>query len=99
MSILYEDISKRNLCSKHYKLDDGSYQADIFIAPIHYKDEDSQLQDIELNIIPEVNWEFEYSLKKNSFRAYFNDVTDIENYTLAGFEFIINPSRYSLTIY
>lgn len=86
--IVKELLEKRDLYSKHFLNNDGSITAKIGLSPIHYKTEKEQLEDIDLTIIPEINWEFEYSLKKNSFRAYFNDVTDIENYTLAGFELI-----------
>lgn len=86
---LHEIIDKRTVNSKHYLNDDGLYTAEISSSPIHYEDaETGKLEDIDLNIIEEQNFEFEYALKKNTFRAYFNDVTDIENYTLAGFELI-----------
>lgn len=91
---MYEDLSLRTLNTKHYVNGDGSYSAKIYGGLVHYKDENNQLQDIELNIIPEVNWEFEYALKKNTFRAYFNDSTDINNYTLAGWE-IVNSQGVS----
>lgn len=85
---MIEIIEKRTLTTKHFKNDNGSITTEIHLNPIHYKTESGQLEDIDLTIIPEINWEFEYSLKKNSFRSYFNDATDLENFTLAGFELI-----------
>mgnify|MGYP000244403989 CR=1 FL=1 len=79
--------SKRDLYSKHYLNSDGSITAEISIVPIHYRDED-EYKDCELNLVEERNWEFEYAVKKNNFKAYFNDVTDLENFTLASFEII-----------
>lgn len=85
--------SKRDLYSKHYLNSDGSITAEISGVPVHYKDGE-QYKDCELNLIEERNWEFEYAVKKNNFRAYFNDVTDLENYTLASFE-IVNSQGVS----
>ena len=86
--IVRELVEKRDLYSKHYLNNDGTITAEIHSSPIHYKTETREYDDIDLTIIPEQNWEFEYALKKSAFRAYFNDVTDIENFTLAGFELI-----------
>lgn len=60
------------------------------LSIIHYKTETGEYDDIDLTIVPERNWEFEYALKKNTLRAYFNDATDIENFTLVGIELINN---------
>lgn len=89
-NIVGELVEKRDLYSKHYLNDDGSITAEISLSPIHYKTETGEYDDIDLTIILEQNWEFEYALKKNTLRAYFNDATDIENFTLAGVELINN---------
>jgi hypothetical protein len=85
---MYEILEKRSQYAKHFNNENKTNTAQISPAPIHYKDENNTWQDIELNIIPERNWEFEYALKKNTFKAYFNDITDINNNTLTGFELI-----------
>ncbi len=86
MDNMIELIEKRTPTGKHFLNPDGSYTAQIAIEPIHYKDENGNFQDCELDIVPESNWEFEYVVRKNTFTAYFNDSTDIENFTLASFE-------------
>lgn len=88
--IVRELVEKRDLYSKHYLNDDGTITAEIHSSPIHYKTETGEYDDIDLTIIPEQNWEFEYALKKNTIRTYFNDATDIENFTLVGVELINN---------
>jgi hypothetical protein len=88
--IVRELVEKRDLYTKHYLNDDGTITAEIHSSPIHYKTETGEYDDIDLTIVPEQNWEFEYALKKNTLRAYFNDATDIENSTLVGVELINN---------
>lgn len=83
---MQEVLSKRSMYAKHFRNPDGTITAHISLAPVHYRDEQGQWQDIDLTIVPQRNWEFEYAVKKNNFRAYFNDSTDIENATLASFE-------------
>ncbi len=61
--------------------------AEIHGKPINYLD-GSMYAPCDLALIEEQNWEFEYAVKKNNFRAYFNDWTDPQNPTLASFEII-----------
>lgn len=81
-----EVIEKRTHNSKTYLNEDGTYTTKIHSGDVHYFD--GEYKEIDLNIKRETNWEFEYALRDNRFRAYFNDSTDIENDTLAGFELI-----------
>ena len=81
-----ELVEKRTIDSKHFLRDDGKIEAEIFSYPIHYKNENGEFEDVDLSIIPNRQWETEYAVKKNNYRAYFNDSSSIENYTLAIFE-------------
>ncbi|KUO58979.1 MAG: hypothetical protein APF84_05860 [Gracilibacter sp. BRH_c7a] len=84
-----EAIEKRSLNSKHFLNENGSFTAQIHATPIHHIDwTTGELLDNDYTIVPEINWEFEYAVKKNNFRAYFNDSTDIKNATLASFEIL-----------
>jgi hypothetical protein len=50
---LREVPTKRDLFSKHYLNEDGSFTAEISISPIHYKDEDDFHHDISLELFDE----------------------------------------------
>lgn len=83
--------NERTLNSKTFLVDEetGAKRAEIHLSPIHHMDWDTgQLEDNDYTIMREQNWEFEYAVKKNTFRAYFNDSTDISNSTLASFEIL-----------
>lgn len=81
-----EILSLRKVNEKHYKLDRLRRKVLIYSAPVHYKDTNDIWQDIDLNLENIENWETEYCIEKNSFKAYFNDITDPDNLTLASFD-------------
>lgn len=88
-----EVLSRRALNAKHFSNSDGSFTAEFHQTPIHYQDGNGVLQDCELDLIAERNWEFEYAVKKNNFKAYFSDSTDVKNFTLASFEIVNSQGK------
>jgi hypothetical protein len=58
----------------------------IYSVPVHYEDENGELQDIVLNAENIQTWETDKAFEKNNFKAYFNDTTDDDNFALASFE-------------
>ncbi|NEW08354.1 DNRLRE domain-containing protein [Paenibacillus sp. SYP-B3998] len=51
--VIREVKEKRTSNSKHYLLEDGSYQAVIGREDVHYEDENGQLQDIQIDLTDE----------------------------------------------
>jgi hypothetical protein len=49
--ITKEIPEKRNINSKHYLLEDGSYKAVFSMTPLHYEDEKGQWHDIRLELV------------------------------------------------
>ncbi len=47
-----EIIEKRTENSKHFLMPDGSYKAEIYASPIHYKDEEGKWKEFRNNLIP-----------------------------------------------
>lgn len=70
--------SMRDENSKHYKMEDGNYIAEISPTPIHYLDGD-EYKDIDVIIRNNSNNSFEYSNLENSFKTYFNSCDSLDN--------------------
>jgi hypothetical protein len=47
-----EDVSRRDMMSRHYRLPDGSIQAEISLLPIHYMDGNGAWRPIDLSFVP-----------------------------------------------
>ncbi|MDR0914043.1 MAG: DNRLRE domain-containing protein, partial [Oscillospiraceae bacterium] len=45
--ILFEDKTKRDETTKHFKLDDGSYMAVMYDYPVHFEDADGKWEDYD----------------------------------------------------
>lgn len=88
---MQEILQKRDLYSKHFLNEDNTITTQIHSAPIHYFNENNELEDVDLQILQESNWELEYVVKKNNFKAYFNDTAD-DNFALISLE-IINKNK------
>ncbi len=80
-----EDFSKRDLYSKHYVNEDGSYTALIGAGPIHYE-ENGQFLDIDHNISRQSDSQFPYANTSNLFESYFGETshTGVKNKTKEG---------------
>lgn len=89
--------SMRKSNKKVFDLGNGNKKAQIFGAPVHYKDKSkNEWLDININVKQEQNWETEYCITENTFKAYFNDITDAENLTLASFDVDGNWINYKM---
>jgi len=76
-----EVISKRDMNSKHFRNDDGSYTAVISLGSVHYKDENGLWQEID-NRITEINLPAETAMKagNNSSYKFCNKANSFKNY-------------------
>ncbi len=45
--VIGEDISKREMSVKHFRMSDGSYTAAVYPYPVHYENEQGELLDID----------------------------------------------------
>lgn len=90
--IISSGEDRPDLFSRHVLNADGTVTASISGRSINYHDGE-KFAACNTTIIPEKNWEFEYAVKKNNFRAYFNDSGDIDNNTLASFEIINSEGK------
>lgn len=78
-----EVISKRNMNSKHFRNDDGSYTAVISAAPIHYLNDRNEWHEIDCRIRETKNSStYTYCNETNIFKTYFP--TELQN---AGIKF------------
>ena len=67
-----EVISKRDMNSKHFRNDDGSYTAVISLGSVHYKDENGLWQEIDNRITETGNDPaYKFCNEANSFKNYF----------------------------
>lgn len=51
-TVVFEDRTLRTATSKHFLLSDGSYRAQVYEAPIHFKDGSGEWQDIDIDLEP-----------------------------------------------
>lgn len=87
-----EIVEKRDLYTKHYDKGNGVVKAIIESKPVHYKNQDGKFKNIDTNIVPITEWEFQLGVKDNIYKAYFNDETK-ENIHLVSFEFINDNNK------
>ncbi len=71
-------IERKDIYSKHYNNDNGTYTAEIGMIPLYYED-NGELKDIDNSISKAQYQDFEYSVIRNAFKVYFNDYKSIEN--------------------
>lgn len=74
------------MTTKTYDLGEGIYEKVFMSHPIHYKGKGERWEEIDTTITKKHNWEFSYSVEKNTYKVYFHDVTQ-ENIHLVGVEF------------
>ncbi|MNO81108.1 tRNA(Glu)-specific nuclease WapA precursor [compost metagenome] len=65
-----EVIDERTLWSKKYLLENGDYQEEISLVPIHYEDEQGKFQDIDTQLIENLNIPLEVKPSKDSINTY-----------------------------
>ncbi len=65
-----EDVSKRDLYSKTYVNEDGSFTALIGAGPIHYQ-KNGQFLDIDTKVVQNPNAQFPYANTANLMESYF----------------------------
>ena len=69
--------NKRTYTTKHFDKGDGSFVIEAFNKPVHYKDENGQLQDVDLTIIDKGDYydvaktEFSIRVQKNFLASDF----------------------------
>ncbi|MGG4144847.1 hypothetical protein ABEW34_17160 [Paenibacillus algorifonticola] len=80
-----EAFEKRCAFSKHYDQGDGTFRAEYYSAPIHYRDINNTWREICTDIVPIHKWEFKDGVTNNSFNVYFGDTTS-QNLHLFGLE-------------
>lgn len=78
-----EVISKRTLDSKTYDMGQGKFQVTQYTYPIHFKDQDGNWQDINIDINPISAWEFKFASTENAFKTYFYDYTNPNNHLVS----------------
>lgn len=91
-----EDLKKRDLYSKHYINEDGSFTALIGAGPIHYE-KNGQFHDIEHRITQSFDSNFPYANTTNLMESYFGATshTGIKNKTAEGeVKEFLNTSMY-----
>lgn len=83
---IYKDVdpsselkSKRTLFSKTYQNYDGSYQKRIGVGPIHYIDENGNLDDIDTNFVLSDNLEYDYEIKRGFYKVKLKAFSDSPN--------------------
>lgn len=71
-----EDISKRDISSKHFINNDGSYTALVGAGPIHYQN-NGKWEDIDHTITTNNNSEYPYSNSTNLLESHFGATADL----------------------
>jgi|GEM_PF-1747951 len=66
-----EIIEKRAETAKTFQLADGTYRAQIYGGPIHYKDDNTQWQDINTTVQLSANPSYQYENTTNGIKSYF----------------------------
>lgn len=69
-----EDLSKRDLYSKHFINDDGSYTAIIGAEPMHYES-NGEFLDIDHTVVTNSSFTFPYANKTNLMESYFGSTS------------------------
>lgn len=69
-----EDLSKRDLYSKHFINDDGSYTAIIGAGPMHYES-NGEFLDIDHTVVTNSSFAFPYANKTNLMESYFGSTS------------------------
>ncbi|MEK6892698.1 MAG: hypothetical protein AABX07_00685, partial [Nanoarchaeota archaeon] len=65
-------ISKRTINSKHYANQDGSFTAEIYSAPIFYKNDSGQWDDINTSLEISTEPNYDYMNIKNNYKTYLS---------------------------
>ena len=80
-----EDISKRNIFSKHFRNEDGSHTAIIGISPIHYEKNGAFLE-IDHQILSNPDFKYPQANTTNLFESYYGATSQdgIKNKTAEG---------------
>ncbi|MDQ0416810.1 RHS repeat-associated protein [Croceifilum oryzae] len=68
-----ELVEQRKINAKFYELSDGRIEAEISSDPVHYRDSDGKLQDIQNDISKAKQKGYVYSNEKNQFKTHFSD--------------------------
>lgn len=76
---IMEVVNKRSLYAKHFLNEDGTYTAKIHLRPIHYKDMNGNLLDIDFDIKRKKVDNFEFSIEKNNYSILFNEKNKVSN--------------------
>jgi len=83
---IYNDVdpsseltNKRTLFSKTYQNNDGSYQKRVGVGPIHYVDENGNLDDINTNFVISNDLDFDYEVKRGFYKVKLNAFSDSPN--------------------
>ena len=63
---------KRTIDSKHYANPDGTYTAEIYSAPIFYKNNSGQWDDINTSLEPSTDSNYDYMNVKNNYKTYLS---------------------------
>ncbi|KYK21402.1 hypothetical protein AYK21_04870 [Thermoplasmatales archaeon SG8-52-2] len=74
-----ELTNRRTLYSKTYQNNDGSYQKRIGVGPIHYFDENGNLDDINTNFVISNDLNFDYEVNRGFYKVKLNAFSDSPN--------------------
>jgi hypothetical protein len=83
---IYNDVNpsseltnKRTPYSKTYHNNDGSYQKRIGVGPIHYVDENGNLDDINTNFVISNDLDFDYEVIRGFYKVKIKTFSDSQN--------------------
>ncbi|MCL6472752.1 MAG: DNRLRE domain-containing protein [Firmicutes bacterium] len=73
------DIPEKTLNSKTTNLGNGKYRTEVYSEPIHFKNSDGELQDIDNSLVESKKEGFAFENKANSFKVFFAENTISNN--------------------
>ncbi|MDG1477103.1 MAG: T9SS type A sorting domain-containing protein [Vicingaceae bacterium] len=87
-----ELLEKRTQSAKHYELENGSFVAEVSGGSIHYKDNEGKWQDINSEITPSNNPQYNYENSTNNLRSYYSNSGVLINVAAGNIKIGVNPS-------